>query len=198
MKITKFLCFSLLYLTASFYAAHTSAFDRIERIEVNGVPISISIAAGALGISWDSISQVGNTFDDDEDSVQAIAEKRCDAVSAVKPNGCGTTPPSLAGDGCSSFGVGGVYNSIFSGACGAHDECYTTVNASRAACDDAFRLDMDTECSQITHPGDRELCFSASIQYADAVAMVPSSMFFEPAQNDVRCVIWHKIMAKVC
>lgn len=162
----------------------------MERITINGERITLKSAFTLVGASYD---EPDPEWDEDDDAAMEAAERRCDSLTYKRPTNCGAAP-SLLPDGCSSGGVGGVYNTIFHDACNLHDTCYTTRNA----CDDNFEIDLKAECLEMNNVTDRRLCLSASTSYVNAVKLAPSSLFFTPAQNDLKCVVWHKAMEKAC
>ncbi|QBG36407.1 phospholipase A2 [Litorilituus sediminis] len=105
----------------------------------------------------------------------------------------------LSPNGCSSGGAGGMWDSVFISACNGHDLCYTTVNSDKGACDLNFQVDMQAIClSDYSHPTDQTVCMNFANEYYSMVDLVPASLFYEPAQADVKCVIWQELEAKVC
>ena len=166
----------------------------MQRITVNGERITLKSAFTLVGTSYDAPA---TEWDEDDDVAMEDAKRRCNELTYKRPSNCGAEP-SILPDGCSSGGIGGVYNNIFHDACNLHDTCYTTRNAAKNPCDGNFEIDLKTECLEINNVTHRRLCFSASTSYVDAVKLVPSSLFFTPAQNDLKCVLWHKAMEKIC
>ncbi len=166
----------------------------MERITVNGERITLKSAFTLVGASYDSR---GTEWDEDDDIAMEEAERRCENLTSKRPKNC-NKDTNISPDGCSSGGIGGVYNTIFHDACNLHDTCYTTRNAAKNACDDNFEIDLKAECLEMNNMTDRRLCLSASTSYVNAVKLAPSSLFFIPAQNDLKCVVWHKAMEKAC
>lgn len=166
----------------------------MERITVNGERITLESAFTLVGASYEAPD---TEWDEDDDAAMEEADRRCEILADKKPTNCGAET-SILPDGCSSGGIGGVYNDIFHDACNLHDTCYTTRDAAKNACDGNFEIDLKAECLEMNNVTDRRLCFSASTSYVDAVKLAPSSLFFTPAQNDLKCVVWHKAMEQVC
>jgi hypothetical protein len=185
----------LLLLLILFFST-TSSFAT-ERITVYGQRMTLNYASAFIGISWGSGEY--NSATEDNSKPVGIDSDVCSRVNKKKPAGCSNSV-NIDPNGCSSAGFGGDWDSIFNGACNGHDECYTSVGAVKGMCDSIFDGDLRSICdTEFNKNGSKRIaCHGKATLYSGAVSIAPAFMYFNPAQADLKCVIWRKLKEKAC
>jgi len=190
MKLIKLIfLLTLLFSTSNSFAT--------ERITVYGQRITFELASAFIGISWGS-GEYSNPVEENSRPADVKSEI-CSKVNKNKPAGC-TNSVNIASNGCTSSGLGGDWDSTFNSACNGHDECYTSIGAVKGNCDSAFYGDMKDICNaKFSKNGVKNLtCHGSAIAYSKVVSVAPAFMYFNPAQSDLKCVIWKKLREKAC
>lgn len=120
--------------------------------------------------------------------------------AAWQPNGCGTGGVGgwfqdwilerIASDSYSGD-LNAPYPGVsFRSACDGHDQCWAAGGA-RGACDDAFNVDMDNACNQLSAGGGRSTCTGFSSLYHGAVSVTdPSDSAYATSTAKRVCAVW--------
>lgn len=149
-----------------------------------------------VGASWNS-SWSDEDFQPERRPPDVVFEEseQCLSVKDARPSGCGPRP-DVSPNGCSGPQISG-YSSFFRASCNSHDDCYVTAGAIRSTCDANFKQDMQIQCTGMLGDAAVANCMNAA-DTVDVAVRTFGGSYFNDAQADMKCLVWHATKDKVC